>query len=338
MLFQQINQSRCRDARPCFSTFEIINKILKDIILRTGIIIVVHKIIMKIIAKNIVKSPFFFHARKLLDNNALDWNFPLSKLEKLMVGCYLILRDYSEGNFPPKLLEEQTTFDGENAYYETLQTLGMSLDELRNGEMRKPFWHGSSCTKYLQNYEIIQASLLKCEIKPPAKLLEVGCGSGWIAEFLATTGFHVLATTLDASLGEMIEQRRNSLIAKKLPHNLQFRSSAMEYIQEKTSDLAPFDAVYVHEALHHAHDWQKAIQEFYKCLRPGGWCFLFNEPNIIHTFTSYRVAKLSNTHEIGINPKILKQQLKEAGFSNIKILRNRNHYYIKPIWIAAQKG
>ncbi len=267
----------------------------------------------------------------------LNWDYPLNKWEKLWVGCYMILRDYAQGIFPPEFKNERETFESEKAYYNTLQTLGKKSDELCEMAMQKPFWYGRGCERFLGHYIGIQTSLYDSGIRPPSKLLEVGCGSGWIAEILSSAGFHVFATTLDASAGEMIERRRKSLIAKNLPHNLQFRSSAMEYIQKETHDLGPFDAVYVYEALHHAHDWKKAVGAFFECIRPGGWCFIFNEPNIVHTFVSYRVGRLSNTHEIGINPAVLKRHLKAIGFGRIKVLKNRMHCYMKPIWIAAQK-
>ena len=112
----------------------------------------------------------------------------------------------------------------------------------------------------------------------------------------------------------------------------------MEYVDEAIPEKSAFDAVFVYEALHHAHDWKKSIHAFSACLKPGGWCFIFNEPNLLHTFVSYRVASLSNTHEIGIHPSALKQECKNAGMQDIRTLKNRWHNYTKPIWIAARKN
>lgn len=293
---------------------------------------------MKSIASSISKSRLFSGARKLLEKNLQDWNCHLSKWEKLWLGTYMILRDYGAGIFPPRFLDEGETFKAEKEYHTTLLGLGTTSEELRAGAMRKPFWHGPSCAKYLRDHIRIQTALYKIGIRPPARLLEVGCGSGWVAEFLAAAGFRVLATTLDPNTGELVKQRRESLIVKHLPHNLEFREAAMEYVNEAVSDFDPFDALYVYEALHHAHDWRKAIQAFYECLLPGGWCFICSEPNLIHTFVSYRVARLSNTHEIGINPSSLKRHLKAVGFKRIKVLRHRMHGFVGPIWIAAQKS
>ena len=294
--------------------------------------------ITKNIAKVLSESPIFTTARTLYENNMQDWNYPLTKWQKLWVGFYLILSDYSKGRFPPQFDDEQSTFAAEKAYKETLQTLGKSTDQLFLSGIRKPFWHGSGCEKYLHDYIKIQNALFHQGIRPPARILEVGCGEGWTAEFLSAAGFHVLATNITPDSEEFIAHRKNGLAAKGLPHNLEFRISAMEYIREATKDLEPFDAVYVYEALHHAHDWKKTIQSFYACLKPGGWCFIFCEPNLIHTLVSYRVARLSNTHEIGISPAKLKQCLRSAGFTNINTLHNRVHFYMRTNWIAAQKA
>jgi len=289
---------------------------------------------MKTIAKYLADSFLFRGARRLHDLNMQDWNYSLTKWQKLWVGIYMILRDYGAGIFPPRFDDEQTTFDGENAYYETLQTLGNTKEELLAVEMQKPFWHGSR--QYLLDYVEIDTFFHQCGVVPPMRILEVGCGAGWTAEFLAATGFSVLATTLDESACEMIDRRKASLIAKGISHDLQFRPSAMEYIHESVADMESFDAIYVYEALHHAHDWKKAIDSFAQCLKPGGWCFILNEPNLVHTFSSYRVARLSNTHEIGINPRGLRRQLRECGFDEIRILKNQKHWFLKPTWIAAR--
>jgi 2-polyprenyl-3-methyl-5-hydroxy-6-metoxy-1,4-benzoquinol methylase len=293
---------------------------------------------MKVIARSLTQSFLFAKARHLLECNQRDWNYPLTKWQKILVGSYMILHDYSEGIFPPKHQAEQAAFEAENAYEETLQTLGKTSQELLLGEMRKPFWHGPGCAKYLYDYIHIQSSFHENGVRPPATLLEVGCGSGWMAEFLAASGFNVVATTLNRAEAQKIQLRRQSLELKGLPANLEFRPSPMEYVHENVRDLPPFEVVYVYEALHHAHDWRKAIQSCYEVLAPNGWCYIANEPNLMHTLISYRLGRLSNTHEIGMSSSLIRRHLKQVGFTRIKLLKHRMHWWSRPIWIAAQKG
>ena len=293
---------------------------------------------MKPFAKKLAASGLFARARRLLEENEKDWNLPLTKLQKLMVGSYMILRDYSTGDFPPTFENETSTFDAEKDYYRTLTEKGKDIAALRTSDMRKPFWTAAATTRYLSDFIDIRNALARCNIHPPAHLLEVGCGSGWMSEFLTVAGFAVTATTIDPEADFFLTRRKNSLVEKTLPNQLEFAASPMEYVDQAVPNKGSFDAVFVYEALHHAHDWKKSIHAFSACLKPGGWCFIFNEPNLTHTFVSYRVAHLSNTHEIGINPSELKRECKRAGLPEIRILKNRWHCYYKPIWIAARKS
>ena len=276
-------------------------------------------------------------ARDLHDLNAKDWNYPLSKFQKLLVGVYMILRDYGAGCFPPKHVNEQATFDAEKAYKDTLTQMGMTKEEFNSIAMRKPFWAGKACTRYLSDFATIQMDFFKHNIRPPASLLEVGCGTGWMSEFLCLMGYKVTASTIDKTDKIFIDCRIESLEKKTDHSNLTFLESPMEYLPNYVSTEERFDAVFVYEALHHAYDWRKALQGFYDLLRDDGWCFICKEPNLIHTFISYRVGLLSNTHEIGMSHKEISKQMKAIGFKKIEVLRGHAHFYSKPIWIAAQK-
>lgn len=293
---------------------------------------------MKSFARWLSASPIFSSARKNLVENEKDWNFTLSKWQKLSVGSYMILRDYAADLFPPRYEDEETTFEAERGYYTKIETLGKSAQAVDVEEMRKPFWQGPLGVKYLRSAIDVMSTLQSHSIAPPARLLEVGCGCGWLAEFNAAAGYHVTASTLDPTAEDMVQRRNQSLLAKGLTTTMEFRVAAMEHVDRELSDSPPFDAAYVYEALHHAHDWRQSFKAIHACLRPGGWFFIFNEPNLIHTFVSYRVGVLSNTHEIGMNAAAMKNHLREIGFDQVETLRHRFHGYVKPIWIAARKA
>ena len=83
---------------------------------------------------------------------------------------------------------------------------------------------------------------------PPARVLEVGCGGGALAQAMARRGHDVLAIDPRAPEGELIE--RVSL--------------------EDLADPGPFDAVVANRSLHHIHDLAAAVEKIARLLAPGG--------------------------------------------------------------------
>ena len=103
-----------------------------------------------------------------------------------------------------------------------------------------------------------------------ARVLEVGCGPGWVTEILALMGFQVDA--LDPSQS-MIEIARERLEACRMHHRLngelpvQFHCCALEEC-ELPDDA--FDGVLFHESLHHVVDERDGLRQVFRMLRPGG--------------------------------------------------------------------
>jgi len=158
-----------------------------------------------------------------------------------------------------------------------------------------------------------------------------------MSEFLALMRFDVLGTSISPFDITDAQQRMESLMAKQLYVKLEFRATPMESVDQAVCDRIPFDVVIVCTALHHAYDWRQAIQSACHCLKPGGWFIIAQEPNLLHTLISYRVAKLVHTHEIGLSRRDLIRQLEQTGFTKIIILRNHVDFYIRNHWIAAQQ-
>lgn len=287
------------------------------------------------LARALTKTPWLRGGAALWEKNRSDWHLPLSRADKLRCGTYLILRDYAEGRFPPRFDDREAAHEAEIAARSSLP--GVDERQFVEAEMRKPFLWGGGQELYLGKYLRVCELLERCEVGPPSRLLELGCGSGWTAEFLALAGFNVTATTIAPADVEDARHRAPTLAAKGLDSTLEFRASPMEKVDETVRDLPAFDAVLVFEALHHAFAWPEAIDAAYRCLRPGGWLLLCDEPNWLHTFVAYRVAKLSNTHEIGFTRGELRRKLREAGFQSIVVARNRLGFLVRPHWLAAQR-
>ena len=280
------------------------------------------------------QSVFLSKGKRLWEENVENWDLRLTKIEKVQVGLYIILEDFSQGLFPPRFTDQQEAYRNEINLMNSMP--GVSTEQAIQLSLSKPFWWDFT-ERYFQSYSMLFQDFKKLGVRPPAKLLELGCGGGWMAEFLAITGFDVTATTLAPQIESDGGKRLKSIEAKGLEVKLKYLAAPMETIDTHVSDRIPFDCVFVYEALHHAYDWKETIGAAFKCLVPGGWLLIAREPNYCHTAVSYRIAKISKTHEIGFTPKELRSELRAAGFTDIQMLRNRMHLLYKPIWMAARK-
>lgn len=287
------------------------------------------------LAKWAANAVFLRGAARLWEQNQKDYDLPISRFQKLKTGIYILLRDYSEGRFPPRYDDKERTYAAEINYIQNLP--GISEGDALLSQMRKPFRSAMEVRKYLGDFVHVVRAFEKFGVKPPQRLLELGCGHGWMSEWLAIMGFDITATTLAPSGMHAALRRVESIKVKSIPCKLEFKVAAMESVNLSLSEESSFDAVFVYEALHHAFDVRATIGSATQCLRPGGFLFLFNEPNLIHTCVAYRRARLSNTHEVGLCPGALIRNLKGVGFRDVTYLKNRFHCFIMPISLAAKK-
>ncbi len=273
--------------------------------------------------------------QSLWQMNSRQWDLPLSKSQKLLCGAYIILKDFAAGAFPPSFEDQAAAYRNEIEYNAALP--GYSFDEAQKAHATKPFWKAASLAKYLKDFARIYGIFEEHGISPGAHLLELGCGSGWMAEFFAIGGYSVLGTTISPHDVALAEKKVAANKSKDLSAALRFLAWPMETVDQIPGSLEAFDCAYVYEALHHAYDWRKTVRATAKTLKPGGWLLLASEPNRLHTFVSYRVARLSKTHEIGFSRSQLVRELQMAGFCQIKVTQPKLNDWITPFWIMARK-
>lgn len=273
--------------------------------------------------------------RTLMEANRKNWNLPMSKLDKLFAGTYLIATQYSSGLFPPKFDDRAAAHEAERQYLHNQP--GVNPEAAREANARKPFWNAHSFARYSRDFGRLLKVLENLGLVPGNHLLELGCGGGWMASFLAVTGYNVLATTIGGPDIETAARRKRAFEALDLSNSLRYDVSPMEEVDRLAGCLDAFDAVYVYEALHHAFSWQEALQSALRCLRPGGWLVVASEPNALHTFISYRAAYLAGTHEVGFSRSQLVRGVEEAGFENLRFFAPAWNNLVSPFWLAARR-
>src|SRR5438105_5174059 len=96
---------------------------------------------LRSLAKQLARSPFLEKGKRLFEQNSRKWDMPLTRLEKLLSGTYVILDDYSKGIFPPRFEDQAKAYEAEVNYRATLP--GQNLEQLRRAELQKPFWWGA---------------------------------------------------------------------------------------------------------------------------------------------------------------------------------------------------
>lgn len=286
------------------------------------------------IAGALAGSSLFSRARRLAEKNRADWNLSLGRADNLHVSAYLVLSDYATGLVPRAHLDQATAYENEMRYGHALG--GISKEEFQAKEMRKPFWDANAAEKYLNGFVRLLRRFESLGVAPGSRILELGCGSGWMAEFFALTGYNVVATTIAPTDGPAVESRATALRAKGVTSELVFKLSPMESVDQVVA-LNSFDAAYIYQALHHAHAWKAVLSAALRTLKPGGCLIIADEPNVLHTFTSYRMGKLSGTHEIGMSRRQIIRCLRESGYREVHTISPRFDDRLHPLWIAARK-
>ncbi|WP_157453293.1 bifunctional 2-polyprenyl-6-hydroxyphenol methylase/3-demethylubiquinol 3-O-methyltransferase UbiG [Coleofasciculus chthonoplastes] len=151
-------------------------------------------------------------------------------------------------------------------------------------------------------------------------VLDVGCGGGYSCEFMAAKGASV--SGIDRSYPCIISARNHAATQN---WEIDYKVGQAEALPWQNDT---FDAVICVDVLEHVVDWQKAVAEIYRVLRPQGY-FFFDTIN--RTFKSKLIfivlledilqeipRGVHDWHKF-IQPQELQNCLIKVGFSDIDI-------------------
>lgn len=106
-----------------------------------------------------------------------------------------------------------------------------------------------------------------------ARILDVGCGPGWMCEYFARLGYKMTGLDISPELIRIANER-----VSKLPYNVDQTTPLSCRFLVHDIEIAPlperFDAVICYDALHHFEDEKAVLKNVAAMLRPGGQFFL----------------------------------------------------------------
>jgi SAM-dependent methyltransferase len=149
------------------------------------------------------------------------------------------------------------------------------------------------------------------DVPLPGEVLELGCGSGAMAEGLARShpSARLTATDLDPAMVAVARRR-----LRALP---QVRLEAVDATELPYPD-ASFDVVTSFLMLHHVVEWRAALEEVARILKPGGTLVGYD---LDDTWLARTVHVVDRSPHRLVDADELARALGDAGFTQVSVRR-----------------
>jgi SAM-dependent methyltransferase len=162
---------------------------------------------------------------------------------------------------------------------------------------------------------------------PPARIVDLGCGTGWTSAFLARCGYEVVGTDLSV---EAVEAATGYFALPGLTYVVH------DFDAPLPSDLGVFDGAVFFDSLHHSEDEAAPIRTAYQALCDEGICVVC-EPGRghAHSESSLHASRTFGVRERDMSPQQVLAAAKAAGFARATVLAHpnevcRNLYLARP--------
>ncbi len=105
------------------------------------------------------------------------------------------------------------------------------------------------------------------------RLLDVGCGSGWLSEYFARLGYEVTGIDISPELIE-IAQQRTACVPYDVDHETPLLTRFLVHDVERAPLAETFDAVVCYDSLHHFEDEHAVFRHLSAMVDYGGLLFI----------------------------------------------------------------
>lgn len=144
---------------------------------------------------------------------------------------------------------------------------------------------------------------------PTAKrILELGCGPGWLGVFLGQMGYEVAGYDISPAMIEVAKGRAQNMKA------VQFEVADIESTLIE-SERGRNDIVIIYDALHHCQSDKQVLEKIFQYLKPGG-ILILAEPNRVHAHDhdAHEAVERFGVTERGLNAGQLQRLCRKLGF------------------------
>lgn len=131
----------------------------------------------------------------------------------------------------------------------------------------KPYDLADGHSAYFADMYSILGLLKAMSLPASSRILEIGCGPGWITEILASLGYHV--TAIDPA-EDFIDVAKRRLITLNAHHKIHGSAEFLCIAVEEFQPSEAFDGAIFYATLHHIVDEVGALRKVYRAFKPGG--------------------------------------------------------------------
>jgi len=216
------------------------------------------------------------------------------------------------------MTKESETKESEIGYVESMKRiLSVSDDEITRELSGKP-WNDAHAARYFMDFAQILALLPRC----PARILDLGVGPGWTSIFLGKCGYSVLGLDIAP---DMIR-----IANANLPIGIDVTFLCHDY--EFPVAQAPFDAVLIYDALHHAYNEGAVISTAHAALCKGG-VLLTIEPGFGHSTSADSISVMQRFGTTEKDMEFARQYriMRAVGFAEVRQYLRLAELQIAPV-------
>ncbi len=163
-----------------------------------------------------------------------------------------------------------------------------------------------------------------CRVRPDAKVLDIGSGSGWVAVQLARQGVFIISSDLSR---KNLAQIKNGMSTEATPRTGCVVGDALRLPFQNSS----FDAVVASEVLEHLTNPADAVREMYRVLRADGKLIAttpYNEKIQYYLCIHCNKKTPANAHLHSFDQSKLESLFKSQDFSSIKFHMYGNKLFV----------